>query len=212
MGHLNAARFFENAASTNSSGMIDTLLQIAAMRGIVELAGDPDDYFVGLKSGAAPSIENLQEVSVNRNDVPTRMIGLESVDRPSPGGSHPVTEHAAGERRTRQPDKYRSDQYSDHIAKARMGPFPVARPRIYDALKKLVDSRSKLPLSSLIESAIEIARKQVPQPQPWEAMRHVTQNQLLKAQIALDADDKPLPDRWDSGWPFLSPIMSPGRT
>jgi len=82
-----------------------------------------------------------------------------------------------------------------------MGPFPVARPRVYAALDKLMKSKSKLPFSSLIEAAIISAKTQLPQPQPWEAIRQVTQNQLLKlkAQAALDSDGKPLPDRWDSG-------------
>jgi len=80
-----------------------------------------------------------------------------------------------------------------------MGPFPVARPKVYEAVDKLVISKSNLPLSSLIEAAIERAKKLLPPGQPWEAIRHVTQNQILKAQVALDGEGKPLPDRWDSG-------------
>jgi hypothetical protein len=57
----------------------------------------------------------------------------------------------------------------------------------------------KLPLSSLFEEAIKIAKSQVPSPQPWEAIRHVTQNQLLKAQVVRDENSKPLPDQWSSG-------------
>lgn len=80
-----------------------------------------------------------------------------------------------------------------------MGPFPVARPKVFEALSKLVSAKRKMALSSLVEAAVNGAKVHLPGPQPWEAIRHVTQNQLLKAQVARDESNRPLPDHWTSG-------------
>jgi hypothetical protein len=198
MGRANN-KFFGSASSTKSSGMVGTLLQIAAMRGLIELAGDPGDYLIWLKRSEIPLAGMPPRESLGK-DVPTdRLSALETASPNSPGGNAlSAKQGRITERRIRNPEKYSSDLYSNYIQEARMGPFPTARPVVYDALDKIVTSGANLSLSSLIEAAVEKAKGQLPT-QPWPAIRHVTQNQLLKAQAVLDADGKPLPDRWDSG-------------
>jgi hypothetical protein len=196
MGQANS-KFFGSAATTNSSGMIATLLMIAALRNIVELAGDPGDYLVWMKiqdeapatqvASASPAQASSSRITNGDRVVPLQAARAENQQR----ATFPE------ERRNRQPERYRSDLFSQRIEKAKMGPFPVVRPKLYSSIDKLV--LSKLSLSALVEAAIAEVQASVPVGQPWEAIRNVTQSQLLKAQVVLNEHGEPLPDRWQSG-------------
>ena len=71
MAQVNPTQFFGNAASTNSSGMIATLLQIAAVRGLVSLAGEPGDYLVWLRRDSVSFNDSPEQNAARRAEAAT---------------------------------------------------------------------------------------------------------------------------------------------
>jgi hypothetical protein len=192
MGASNPTRFSGNAATTRSSGMIATLLHAAAVRGIVSLSGDPGDYLVWLNP-----VENRPSEHAGKAEETVRTAL--SLAPPPSAPSIAVQSEVQKQRRPRQPEKYRSDLFSEQICQANMGPFPVARPKVYDALAALENSNIKLSLSAFVSAAVARAKDSCPGGEPWEAIRHVTQAQLLKAQVVRNETGDPLPVHWTSG-------------
>jgi hypothetical protein len=90
---------------------------------------------------------------------------------------------------------------SETIKTRLMGPFPTARPIVYQALENYINSNSNTTpsLNALVEAAIQSAKTILGQSaQPWAAIRTVTEKQLLRSGAALDERGKPLPDDWRS--------------
>lgn len=196
MGMVKPTKFAGNAASTRSSGMIGVLVRIAATRGLIEVGGrDPADLLMWLKPRGTPP------QGQGASPQPTEPVSARQID--VPGDSLTARRGPAvclTPKRPREPDKYTCDRMSVIIDRSRMGPFPVARPVVYQALQNCVDSKAELSFDALIEAAIQSARTSMPGlPQPWTAIRFVTARQLLRAGVVLDKQDKPLPNNWSSG-------------
>jgi DNA-binding winged helix-turn-helix (wHTH) protein len=102
-------------------------------------------------------------------------------------------------KRQRAPDKYTCDQMSENIRRQLMGPFPTARPLVFQAVENCVNSDTKLSLGALVEAAVHNARTLLGESaQPWAAIRAVTEKQLLRSGAVLDERGHALPDEWSS--------------
>ena len=200
MGMVNGAKFAGNAVSTRSSGMVGTLVRIAAIRGLIQVGGtDPADLLMWLKeTGTLPEVKTASLEVTEPESAKIVPIAPPLVNRPEPPQDSAST--ITSKRRLREPDKYTCDRMSTTIDSQKMGPFPTARPVVYQALQNCVDSKGGLSFDALVEAAIQSAKGSMPgSPQPWTAIRFVTARQLLRAGVVLDEQEKPLPNAWSSG-------------
>jgi DNA-binding winged helix-turn-helix (wHTH) protein len=140
----------------------------------------------------------------NENSNPTAMPTIsEKLEESVPSLRAPLAPSLRSKqftpRRKRAPGRYICDQMSDSIARKRMGPFPTARPIVFEALESYLTGNPRLPLSGLVEAAVQKAKEQMGESaQPWAAIRAVTEKQLLQAGVALDSDGWPLANAWSS--------------
>lgn len=204
MGMVNPLRFTGNAASTRSSGMIGILVRIAAIRGIIGVSGsEPSDLSMWLISSANRSIatqgqsqlSNVQQGAAAPEELPNVVTPADAN-----AGRQLEPKNLRREKRVREPDKYPCDRMSTSIEGQKMGPFPTARPVVYQSLDNCARSNAKLSFRSFVEAALESAKAQmVNSTQPWTAIRFTTERQLLRSGAVLDERGKSLPDHWSSG-------------
>jgi hypothetical protein len=192
MGLLNA-RFAGNALATRSSGMIAILLAIANQRGVIKVSGDnPGDLFIWLSEPTPEAIAG-----------PTS--GPPEVAKDGHAGSRPGTGLVASKSRApRDVERYRAHKFSAKLEECRVGPFPDARPFVYQAMIDIVNSGDSQPFADLVALAVDrgrelaVAAGRSPR-QPWPAVRKVMERLLLRAGAVTDNQNIPLPNSWASG-------------
>jgi hypothetical protein len=156
-----------------------------------------------------PEPKNLQEVNAAVAPQITQNPQATAELKPTEPGtaerqpqvlSEERSELAARHKQRRDPEKYKPHRYSQHIINQRMGPFPVPRPSIYDSLLQLDAQRVRLQLHVFVTMAVKAAIAQHPNVAPMrKQLEQATQQQLLRARVALDEHGRPLPDNWKSG-------------
>lgn len=186
LGYKNPA-LAGGGAATRTSGLVGSLIHIAAVRGRINAAGDnPIDFFIWLKT---------TEHSDRGSDLPV----LPATANPVASPANATPPSSASEAAT--DERGRVWRMREAIEKRKLGPFSDARPFVLQALDDLV-KEERLPLDTLVERAIEQTKVQIQQAgkklnQPWHPIRMTMNRLLLLAGVALDEAGNVIPNTWD---------------
>ncbi len=201
LGYKNPA-LAGGGAATRTSGLVGTLIHVAAVRGAINVAGDnPIDFFIWLKA---------TEGSERGSDSAASPVSV----APETGAVSVAATSSAPE--ATSDDRGRVWRMREAIEKRKLGPFSDARPFVLQALDELVKEEC-LPLDTLVERALDQAKVQIQKAgkklnQPWHPIRMTMNRLLLLAGVALDEAGKVIPNTWDGPQQRVASLADRWRT